>query len=87
MTDPPKPDIAQRLDHDQQPLRPDKVYSQPTAHPPNNSLTEDSIPLTAFPKLITSDELFGEDRQVLIDHAGAVYRLQITKQGKLILTK
>jgi hemin uptake protein HemP len=50
-------------------------------------LPTDSIPLTAFPKLITSDELFGEERQVLIDHAGAVYRLQITKQGKLILTK
>jgi hemin uptake protein HemP len=87
MTDPPKPDIAQRLDHDLHPLRPDRIHSQPAAHHPTSSLPTDSIPLTAFPKLITSDELFGEERQVLIDHAGAVYRLQITKQGKLILTK
>lgn len=50
---------------------------------------EPEIPLALppLPKLITSDELFGEERQILIDHAGSVYRLQITKQGKLILTK
>ena len=40
-----------------------------------------------LPKLVSSQELFGKDRQILIEHAGAVYRLQITKQGKLILTK
>lgn len=45
------------------------------------------IPLSSFPKLITSDELFGDERQIFIDHGGSVYRLQITKQGKLILTK
>jgi hemin uptake protein HemP len=48
---------------------------------------EPEYPLPPLPKLITSDELFGEERQILIDHAGSVYRLQITKQGKLILTK
>jgi len=48
---------------------------------------EHPLALSPLPKLITSDELFGEDRQILIDHAGSVYRLQITKQGKLILTK
>lgn len=46
-----------------------------------------TLPFSALPKLISSDELFGSDRQIFIDHAGAVYRLQITKQGKLILTK
>lgn len=38
-------------------------------------------------KWFKSDELFGADRQIFISHEGAVYRLQITKQGKLILTK
>jgi hemin uptake protein HemP len=41
----------------------------------------------ALPKWFKSDELFGTDRQIFISHQGAVYRLQITKQGKLILTK
>lgn len=39
------------------------------------------------PRVVTSATLFGGDRQILIEHAGATYRLQITKQGKLILTK
>jgi len=41
----------------------------------------------ALQKWFKSDELFGADRQIFITHEGAVYRLQITKQGKLILTK
>jgi len=39
------------------------------------------------PRVVTSATLFGGDRQILIEHAGATYRLQITRQGKLILTK
>jgi hemin uptake protein HemP len=31
--------------------------------------------------------LFGKARIVLIEHAGQVYRLMITRQGKLILNK
>lgn len=87
MTDPSKPESSQRLDDDQQASEADVTpYHQPADHACHASAA-DSIPLSAFPKLISSDELFGEERQVLIDHAGSVYRLQITKQGKLILTK
>jgi len=32
-------------------------------------------------------ELFGDEREVLILHAGQAYRLRVTASGKLILTK
>ena len=38
-------------------------------------------------KSVTSAELLKGERQVLILHAGQEYRLQVTKNGKLILTK
>lgn len=34
-----------------------------------------------------SAELFGSRRELLIKHAGCVYRLRITQHNKLILTK
>jgi len=36
---------------------------------------------------ISSAELFGGAREVLIEHSGVLYRLRHTSQGKLILTK
>jgi hemin uptake protein HemP len=36
---------------------------------------------------VTSDQLFGAGRELLIRHVGDVYRLRITRTGKLILTK
>ncbi|WP_084482802.1 hemin uptake protein HemP [Marinospirillum minutulum] len=36
---------------------------------------------------ITSETLFGEKRQVFIQHEGETYTLRITNRGKLILTK
>ena len=36
---------------------------------------------------VSSEELVGPAREVLIRHAGCDYRLRITRQGKLILTK
>lgn len=38
-------------------------------------------------KRLSSEELIGPAREVLIRHAGCDYRLRITRQGKLILTK
>jgi len=38
-------------------------------------------------KLLTSKELFGNEKLVLIEHENTVYRLMITRQGKLILNK
>jgi hemin uptake protein HemP len=36
---------------------------------------------------LSSTELFRSGSRVEIDHQGAIYRLQITRRGKLILTK
>ncbi|HUR38669.1 MAG TPA: hemin uptake protein HemP [Planctomycetota bacterium] len=38
-------------------------------------------------KRVTSAELLRGERQILILHAGQEYRLQVTKNDKLILTK
>ncbi len=38
-------------------------------------------------KLFRSEELFDGERVVCIEHDGAIYRLQITSRGKLILQK
>lgn len=42
--------------------------------------------LTAEPR-ISSRQLLGDAKEVLIEHRGAVYRLRETSLGKLILTK
>lgn len=34
-----------------------------------------------------SAELLGKAREIVIEHAGEEYRLRLTRQGKLILTK
>ncbi len=39
------------------------------------------------PPLLASEELFRGAREVAILHAGVVYRLRITSNDKLILTK
>ena len=44
-------------------------------------------PLQAGVKAIDSRELLQGARMVAIAHEGAVYRLQATRLGKLILTK
>lgn len=36
---------------------------------------------------ITSAELFGDQQEKIILHAGEVYRLRITSNNKLIMTK
>jgi hemin uptake protein HemP len=39
------------------------------------------------PRIVTSGDLFGGESEVLIMHNGVQYRLRITRQDKLILTK
>ena len=38
-------------------------------------------------RTVTSQSLFQGDFEIGIDHAGSLYRLKITRQGKLILNK
>jgi hemin uptake protein HemP len=55
---------------------------------PSNRLPAPASPApTRELKRVSSDELIGPAREVLIRHAGCDYRLRITRQGKLILTK
>nr|WP_324292844.1 hemin uptake protein HemP [uncultured Cohaesibacter sp.] len=37
--------------------------------------------------LVDSEILFGDSREIQISHRGEIYRLRITAQQKLILTK
>ncbi|MBI3251995.1 MAG: hemin uptake protein HemP [Candidatus Omnitrophica bacterium] len=38
-------------------------------------------------KVFSTEELFGKEKQILIRHGEALYRLLITRQGKLVLNK
>ncbi|MBZ0069415.1 MAG: hemin uptake protein HemP [Thiobacillus sp.] len=42
---------------------------------------------TFLPGIIPTDYLFQGSQEILISHNGEHYRLRITKNGKLILTK
>jgi hemin uptake protein HemP len=44
-------------------------------------------PLAGAEPRITSRQLLGDGKEVLIEHRGAIYRLRETSLGKLILTK
>ena len=44
-------------------------------------------PAPPRPVTLTSNDLFQGNREVLIEHNGEVYRLRITRTGKLILNK
>lgn len=44
-------------------------------------------PVTTLPRSVTAAELFAGARELRIAHAGEEYRLNITRSGKLILTK
>jgi len=52
-----------------------------TSHPPSAA----HAPAEARP--LDSQALFGAARELLIQHNGALYRLRLTRAGKLILTK
>lgn len=44
-------------------------------------------PLKTNRRVITSNTLLGSERELIIEHAGEEYRLRITSNRKLILTK
>jgi hemin uptake protein HemP len=50
-----------------------------------------AVPTTEYLKplarTLTSQSLFHGEREIGIEHHGALYRLKITRQGKLILNK
>lgn len=44
-------------------------------------------PLDRMARVVTSDSLFRGSYEIGIEHEGSMYRLKITRQGKLILNK
>jgi hemin uptake protein HemP len=46
-----------------------------------------SPPPSPIPERLSSERLFDGRRELIIVHQGGEYRLRITRQGKLILTK
>jgi hemin uptake protein HemP len=61
-----------------------------TMHDVQFSQIRNAVPATAPArelKRVSTEDLIGPAREVLIRHAGCDYRLRITRQGKLILTK
>ena len=60
----------------------------PLAQPPSTNLAapQNSGVSPGMPCVRTED-LIGKDREIMIEHAGAYYRLRITRANKLILTK
>ena len=56
-------------------------------HNPNDKYKPTAPAGAARPRLLTSRELFGSGNRVDIEHQGEIYRLQITRLGRLILTK
>ncbi|HZR35621.1 MAG TPA: hemin uptake protein HemP [Nevskia sp.] len=55
-------------------------------HPPDPRADRHPPPAGAARRL-DSRALLGEERELLIDHHGELYRLRLTRAGKLILTK
>lgn len=49
--------------------------------------TSGGAPAADEPRRVSSRTLFAGQREVVIEHEGALYRLRLTSQGKLILTK
>ncbi len=62
------------------------MHSTPVNHATEPSVQEPALPAELV-DIISSDSLFAQRKALLIEHNGQQYRLQITKQNKLILTK
>jgi len=60
------------------------MSSKNTTHTPATPPTETTTPDT---NSISSQQLFQGRQEICIEHTGQIYRLRITRQGKLILTK
>ena len=65
------------------PARTDRPAHPPAAFRLPDGTGQQPCPLGTFP----ADRLFQGRQEVLIAHQGETYRLRITKNGKLILTK
>ncbi|MEM7289500.1 MAG: hemin uptake protein HemP [Pseudomonadota bacterium] len=51
----------------------------------SQSTTQNGLP--ADLRILQSKALFDDEKEIGIAHGGSIYRLKITRQGKLILNK
>ena len=65
-------------------LGPARGRGAPPAFPSPDGLLRATLPAV---RAIDSRELLDGARELCIDHSGAIYRLRVTRQNKLILTK
>lgn len=65
----------------------DGLPAAPVAGAMGSHGQQDALVSAAGVPVLTSTELLQGGKSVLISHKGEVYRLQSTRQGKLILTK
>ena len=63
------------------------LANQVPSLPERPSPSATSTALASAPRMLDSSALMGVQALVLIQHQGEIYRLQTTRQGKLILTK
>ena len=61
-------------------------FDQQSARPISGAIPRADLAAAAG-RVVTSDTLFQGSREIGIEHYGALYRLKITRQGKLILNK
>lgn len=65
-----------RDDQDRKPVTPNEPETAPV-----------TVPAGQTQRIVESRELFRGGTEILIAHEGAIYRMKITRQGKLILNK
>jgi hemin uptake protein HemP len=50
-------------------------------------LSQPAVSVPRAQRVVESRDLFRGENEILISHDGAIYRMKITRQGKLILNK
>ena len=56
-------------------------------HAHSASMPVGSAGTASLSPVLRSSELFAKGKEILIEHQGEMYRLQLTRNGKLILIK
>jgi hemin uptake protein HemP len=65
----------------------DDALQQPDWTPRTAACQSTGMAFQRASRLTTSEALFAGCRELLIEHAGSLYRMRVTQQNKLILTK
>jgi hemin uptake protein HemP len=64
-----------------------RMEFRPQSRPISTVSLEQRQPVLRSVRTLASDSLFDGETEIGIEHRGSLYRLKITRQGKLILNK